>query len=135
MMEDVGDRALGGAVEPVGGAFALLRHAHVERAVGLKGKAACPAIDLHRRYADVEDDAVDRLDAALREQSVDLTEAAADQGEATVRFGDQRSDEHTSELQSLMRISYAVFCLKTKKQRTTTTLKKSTNKHKTKTAT
>src|SRR3546814_7183140 len=30
--------------------------------------------------------------------------------------GKQRSEEHTSELQSLMRISYAVFCLK--KQRT-----------------
>src|SRR3546814_3769715 len=29
----------------------------------------------------------------------------------------QRSEEHTSELQSLMRISYAVFCLKKKKQR------------------
>src|SRR3546814_9546243 len=29
---------------------------------------------------------------------------------------DQRSEEHTSELQSLMRISYAVFCLKKKKQ-------------------
>src|SRR3546814_3111011 len=28
---------------------------------------------------------------------------------------DRRSEEHTSELQSLMRISYAVFCLKTKK--------------------
>src|SRR3546814_10819276 len=27
---------------------------------------------------------------------------------------DMRSEEHTSELQSLMRISYAVFCLKTK---------------------
>src|SRR3546814_3685950 len=27
-----------------------------------------------------------------------------------------RSEEHTSELQSLMRISYAVFCLKTKKE-------------------
>src|SRR3546814_3630071 len=27
----------------------------------------------------------------------------------------QRSEEHTSELQSLMRISYAVFCLQTKK--------------------
>src|SRR3546814_3245232 len=26
--------------------------------------------------------------------------------------GEQRSEEHTSELQSLMRISYAVFCLK-----------------------
>src|SRR3546814_2375527 len=30
----------------------------------------------------------------------------------------QRSEEHTSELQSLMRISYAVFCLKKKKKRT-----------------
>src|SRR3546814_9588175 len=29
-----------------------------------------------------------------------------------------RSEEHTSELQSLMRISYAVFCLKKKKTRT-----------------
>src|SRR3546814_2724567 len=29
---------------------------------------------------------------------------------------DQRSEEHTSELQSLMRISYAGFCLKKKKQ-------------------
>src|SRR3546814_2280796 len=33
------------------------------------------------------------------------------------RAGDERrSEEHTSELQSLMRISYAVFCLKKKKQ-------------------
>src|SRR3546814_4903235 len=31
-----------------------------------------------------------------------------------------RSEEHTSELQSLMRTSYAVFCLKTKKQTTST---------------
>src|SRR3546814_1346966 len=30
---------------------------------------------------------------------------------------DLRSEEHTSELQSLMRISYAVFCLKNKKKR------------------
>src|SRR3546814_3361745 len=30
----------------------------------------------------------------------------------------QRSEEHTSELQSLMRISYAVFCLKKKKNTT-----------------
>src|SRR3546814_3080717 len=36
-----------------------------------------------------------------------------------------RSEEHTSELQSLMRISYAVFCLKKKKQKN--------NKHKEKT--
>src|SRR3546814_9144033 len=34
----------------------------------------------------------------------------------TVRPGARRSEEHTSELQSLMRISYAVFCLKKKTQ-------------------
>src|SRR3546814_7729050 len=34
-----------------------------------------------------------------------------------------RSEEHTSELQSLMRISYAVFCLKKKKQTNKNTIK------------
>src|SRR3546814_12279544 len=34
------------------------------------------------------------------------------------RRGHDRSEEHTSELQSLMRISYAVFCLKKKKNNT-----------------
>src|SRR3546814_2390596 len=34
---------------------------------------------------------------------------------------ERRSEEHTSELQSLMRISYAVFCLKTKKTETNKT--------------
>src|SRR3546814_1852093 len=39
-----------------------------------------------------------------------------------------RSEEHTSELQSLMRISYAVFCLKKKTTKTNNSL---TNKHQT----
>src|SRR3546814_8699766 len=39
---------------------------------------------------------------------------------AVTEEGEVRSEEHTSELQSLMRISYAVFCLKKKKR---------TNKH------
>src|SRR3546814_10501875 len=38
----------------------------------------------------------------------------------------QRSEEHTSELQSLMRISYAVFCLKKKKKHGTLNKQKST---------
>src|SRR3546814_10280375 len=38
---------------------------------------------------------------------------------ALVAMGSGRSEEHTSELQSLMRISYAVFCLKKKKIETT----------------
>src|SRR3546814_3726455 len=36
-------------------------------------------------------------------------------GAVNLRLVDRRSEEHTSELQSLMRISYAVFCLKKKK--------------------
>src|SRR3546814_4890945 len=36
-----------------------------------------------------------------------------------------RSEEHTSELQSLMRISYAVFCLKKNKTKTTPTCSRS----------
>src|SRR3546814_8690942 len=38
-------------------------------------------------------------------------------------LGRVRSEEHTSELQSLMRISYAVFCLKKKKTQKTCTTK------------
>src|SRR3546814_5566850 len=40
-----------------------------------------------------------------------------------------RSEEHTSELQSLMRISYAVFCLKKKKRPSHTYIPKQTNKY------
>src|SRR3546814_2358222 len=39
-----------------------------------------------------------------------------------------RSEEHTSELQSLMRISYAVFCLK-KKKKTLTPITHTNNNH------
>src|SRR3546814_1685542 len=49
-------------------------------------------------------------------------------GGATIR----RSEEHTSELQSLMRISYAVFCLKKKKERITQTNTQSTTTRRTK---
>src|SRR3546814_4830927 len=35
--------------------------------------------------------------------------------EATIAIEQRRSEEHTSELQSLMRISYSVFCFKKKK--------------------
>src|SRR3546814_6120991 len=39
-------------------------------------------------------------------------------GDGFERWAVDRSEEHTSELQSLMRISYAVFCLKKKKTST-----------------
>src|SRR3546814_1591484 len=43
----------------------------------------------------------------------------------------RRSEEHTSELQSLMRISYAVFCLKKKKNKTHQPLHNSINRDQT----
>src|SRR3546814_13431336 len=42
---------------------------------------------------------------------------AVQYGANGVRCNAVRSEEHTSELQSLMRISYAVFCLKKKKKK------------------
>src|SRR3546814_9991970 len=53
------------------------------------------------------DPKIDRLGAA--HQPVDL-------GKLLAKSIELRSEEHTSELQSLMRISYAVFCLKKKKK-------------------
>src|SRR3546814_3730842 len=44
-----------------------------------------------------------------------ITNGSSDAKAAFLR--DKRSEEHTSELQSLMRISYAVFCLKKKKKK------------------
>src|SRR3546814_1511326 len=58
-------------------------------------------------------------------QALQSVGAAASFVELSAPFGhdsfllDVRSEEHTSELQSLMRISYAVFCLKKKKHNIT----------------
>src|SRR3546814_7599718 len=52
--------------------------------------------------------------AAMRERENSLTDRPWTI--SYLPFAQVRSEEHTSELQSLMRISYAVFCLKKKKQ-------------------
>src|SRR3546814_1831021 len=57
------------------------------------------------------------LDTLIHEEGTAQMEINFRHGEA-LHLADQilvRSEEHTSELQSLMRISYAVFCLKKKK--------------------
>src|SRR3546814_2779593 len=62
-----------------------------------------------------------------REAEESQQQAAAGKAPPRERAGNRnserngRSEEHTSELQSLMRISYAVFCLKKKHRRTTIT--------------
>src|SRR3546814_1856169 len=59
--------------------------------------------------------ALDRLEHQLLEPQADRADDG-DAGEHRVGVEElaRRSEEHTSELQSLMRISYAVFCLKKK---------------------
>src|SRR3546814_4956540 len=56
-----------------------------------------------------------------RIEPVSLTRRRRQRLEQMLFGGGRRSEEHTSELQSLMRISYAVFCLK-KKNITTTNI-------------
>src|SRR3546814_1762709 len=58
------------------------------------------------------------IDISVRSRSPDLAAKIANQYVSTLQETRlmERSEEHTSELQSLMRISYAVFCLKKKKQ-------------------
>src|SRR3546814_5593700 len=55
---------------------------------------------------------------AIYEVSHEDPKSVIDEMLARVGTEKMRSEEHTSELQSLMRISYAVFCLKNKRSRT-----------------
>src|SRR3546814_2878863 len=78
---------------------ALVGEAVVDGDIGKTAAAGC------RRYIAVE---------AVHIERADIQRHAAGAREATA-VAARRSEEHTSELQSLMRISYAVFCLKKKK--------------------
>src|SRR3546814_948984 len=64
-------------------------------------------------YADCS---VSRLGSRVAQAVVRCWQSDASQPIAIARGHFMRSEEHTSELQSLMRISYAVFCLKKKKK-------------------
>src|SRR3546814_5335306 len=75
--------------------------AHADAVAGVVIEVAQPVVEVLR--AEIER-AVQELAVAFHEFPVALA------GRAVV----DRSEEHTSELQSLMRISYAVFCLKKK---------------------
>src|SRR3546814_6180237 len=55
--------------------------------------------------------------AMIRPRPGDFTYDAAEITQMERDIDHARSEEHTSELQSLMRISYAVFCLKKKKNK------------------
>src|SRR3546814_10204793 len=78
-----------------------------------------PALARRRRPVGIGDGPATRIDEILPRDGID---GGKDLGRvhsrrAKLAHDHSRSEEHTSELQSLMRISYAVFCLKKKKKR------------------
>src|SRR3546814_4343544 len=95
----------------------------IPTAIMPSAKATGPSLDLtadlHKWRAFV---AIAELGSITRaalhldqDQSVLSRRINALERECNARLFNRRSEEHTSELQSLMRISYAVFCLKKKK--------------------
>src|SRR3546814_9759949 len=92
-------------------------------------RSGFPVLAAIERYIDLFDTA-----AARPGKAADVIEPLVQQRLAAGRRRNHgfRSEEHTSELQSLMRISYAVFCLKKKNRKTCqkvrTVMKSMTNK-------
>src|SRR3546814_1516716 len=92
--------------------------AHMTERTGLVGVGSMCRRPVHG--ADGLIAVVDRLDQILpRRTRLHLFGVKGD----AIPYLTARSEEHTSELQSLMRISYAVFCLKNKKHLSTTHIK------------
>src|SRR3546814_3866679 len=78
-----------------------------DRSSGISRKLSCPYA-IERHYASSIHEYSTQCDATCNARP-------APDHSAPDSHPDARSEEHTSELQSLMRISYAVFCLKKKK--------------------
>src|SRR3546814_2585582 len=93
------------------------------RAVGDADARGGPQVDDALEDRAARDDQIGAFAADARDfgavGDARVGEAAADVAHR-VGGDDQRSEEHTSELQSLMRTSYAVFCLKKHKKKRTT---------------
>src|SRR3546814_992365 len=89
----------------------VAEHWQVHLQARLPGAVSVPTLGEHERLSCAAQ--VASLDAALVRITAPVILVAHSGGVITVAH---RSEEHTSELQSLMRISYAVFCLKKKKQ-------------------
>src|SRR3546814_2526671 len=124
-----GERPLDQLIEPIGGevggghdGLALAQQdaqPHVMALLALQAFRSTQALGM--RQADgAEVHRVGRIRANL----LGFGDEVAEQGKRIVRGGHGlsrkamgRSEEHTSELQSLMRISYAVFCLKKKNKK------------------
>src|SRR3546814_6109284 len=86
-------------------------------AVGYDGRLSSPALE-QAVVQGLQDSGTDVVRIGLGPTPMPYYAEAAFDVDGGVQITG-RSEEHTSELQSLMRISYAVFCLKTKKSTAT----------------
>src|SRR3546814_3821982 len=91
----------------------MQRHAAVFRNDELLGEGVTEIAKVYQRMQDVH-----VTDRSLI-WNTDLVETLELDNLIAQAVATMRSEEHTSELQSLMRISYAVFCLKKKKKKKT----------------
>src|SRR3546814_8836560 len=82
-----------------------------------KGNSTKPASVTSLNSIRVTKSCTDRMKKAMR-MITQATSSTAIWMKLAKKMRNPRSEEHTSELQSLMRISYDVFCLKKKKQHT-----------------
>src|SRR3546814_4412534 len=100
-----------GSVHPVGDARAVgkfLAQPRDRQAFGLRPEPVAIGAHAQQRVGSLHQPGARRLACTQRREQARQAEPFED-----------RSEEHTSELQSLMRISYAVFCLKKKKKNNT----------------
>src|SRR3546814_5099831 len=97
---------------------ALVRYGDQRDAPAAREVERCRGAALHERVR--PDDGLERdgnlMIGAFSGEPFRQLEAAPDHGLEAVAIGPDRSEEHTSELQSLMRISYACSCFKKKKK-------------------
>src|SRR3546814_9770682 len=83
------------------------------------GRRVVGGVGLCRRAIPARQRTVLRRDLRGERPDRDRRDARTRRSGAALSAGRRRSEEHTSELQSLMRNSYAVFCLKKKTNKTT----------------
>src|SRR3546814_7254851 len=93
-------RHIGAAVAALFLLFGLTSHARAEKRVEV------------RPYLELDQVVVADLKGGSNDVLTYSSAAAGVDGSIRTRNAEARSEEHTSELQSIMRISYAVFCLK-----------------------
>src|SRR3546814_7624887 len=113
----IGETGMIGRLDGCLGLWSLDRFDDVAERILAKAESGEASRDFYRRFmafaAEVTPDNQGRVVIPQK-----LRSYAGLTTDVVVTGRGDRSEEHTSELQSLMRISYAVFCLKKKKQHT-----------------